>query len=251
MRPITIGGRELRFPAVCAPLVARTPHLLGHECAAVAAKRPDMIEWRVDHFDALNDTRAVLAAAAQIKAHAANIPILFTRRHSREGGAMIAVGEGEVMDVYRAVCASGQVDAVDFEMENDPAHLERVREMTKAASLPLVLSFHDFRSTPTVDALVQRFHRAEALGADIAKVAVMPQSQQDVLNLLQATSQASREVGIPVVSMAMGKLGAVTRAIGWLFGSAMTFAIGQERSAPGQMAIEDMQAVISALQRVG
>jgi 3-dehydroquinate dehydratase-1 len=49
--------------------------------------------------------------------------------------------------------------------------------------------------------------------------------------------------------MAMGPLGAVTRAAGWLFGSALTFAVGASSSAPGQMPIEDVRAVIAALRR--
>ena len=87
------------------------------------------------------------------------------------------------------------------------------------------------------------------LGADVAKIAVMPQSMDDVLALLAATERASRNVDIPLVSMAMGPLGAVTRAAGWIFGSAMTFAVGASSSAPGQMPIEDVRLVVEALQR--
>ena len=39
-KPIAVRGRSLGYPAVCAPLVARTPGELLAECAAVAAKRP-------------------------------------------------------------------------------------------------------------------------------------------------------------------------------------------------------------------
>jgi 3-dehydroquinate dehydratase I len=65
---------------------------------------------------------------------------------------------------------------------------------------------------------------------------------EDVLTLLTATLQASRQLEIPVVSMAMGPLGAITRLCGWAFGSAMTFGVGESSSAPGQMPIEDLVA---------
>lgn len=248
-RAIKVRGRQLPYPAVCAPLVARTADALVAECTAVAAKQPDVIEWRVDFFGAIADTGAVLDTAKRLKIAAAGVPILFTRRHSREGGEAIALAEPQVVELYRAVCASGAVDLVDFEMGNDPAHVDAVRDCARAAAIPLVLSFHDFRSTPSADEIVAKFQRGHSLGADVVKIAVMPKSEKDVLALLGATARASRALPIPVISMAMGPLGAVTRAAGWLFGSALTFAVGASSSAPGQMAIEDVRSVIAALKR--
>jgi 3-dehydroquinate dehydratase I len=248
-RPVTVHGKALPYPAICVPLVARTRDALVKECATVAAKKPDLIEWRVDFFDAIGDAKQVVDVARELKAAAAGIPILFTRRHQREGGEKIGIAEAQVVELYRSVCESGFVDLVDYEMDNDAAHLQVVREASRRAGLPLVMSFHDFKKTPAVDELVKRFERAASLGADVAKVAVMPQSLDDVLALLAATTRASSKLSIPLVSMAMGPLGAVTRASGFVFGSAMTFAVGASSSAPGQMPIEDVLAVVEALKR--
>lgn len=246
-RSIVVRGRTLAYPAVCAPLVARTNDALVAECTAVAAKGPDLIEWRVDFFDAIGDAKKMLATAKQLKAAAHGIPILFTRRSAREGGQEIAIGEEQVVQLYRSVSGSDLVDMLDVEMESEEAHLEAVREMARDAGLPLVLSFHDFAATPSIDALVRRFERMQSLGADVAKIAVMPLSRDDVLALLGATLAASGKCSIPIVSMAMGGLGAVTRTSGWVFGSAMTFAVGASSSAPGQMPIEDVRFAIEAL----
>ena len=248
-RPITLRGQALPYPAVCAPLVARTAEALVEECKAVAAKKPDLIEWRVDFFDGLGDARTVVETALRIKAAAAGLPVLFTRRHAREGGEKIEWREEQVVDVYRAISANGAADMVDFEMDNDATHVAAVRDCTRAMGIPLVLSFHDFSGTPMVDDLVAKFERAQVLGADVAKIAVMPASDEDVFALLAATARASRELRIPVVSMAMGPIGAVTRGNGWLFGSAMTFAVGANSSAPGQMPIEEVRAMIDALRK--
>lgn len=248
-RPIATRYGELPVPAVCAPLVARTAAELQQECAAVAAKRPDLLEWRVDYFSAIGDAASVVDAGRQLRAAAGDIPILFTRRNVREGGEKIAIDEAQVVEAYRAACTSGVVDLVDFEMDNDASHLRAVQAAAGQAGTKLVLSFHDFRATPPVQELVERFERAYTLGADVAKVAVMPQSNADVLALMAATQQAAHELPIPIVSMAMGPLGSVTRAAGWVFGSAMTFAVGLSSSAPGQMPIEDVRFVIEALKR--
>jgi 3-dehydroquinate dehydratase I len=251
-RPIILGGKPLaggRLPAICAPLVTRTGAALAAEAAAVAAKKPDLLEWRVDFFEAIADTGAVVAAGQAIRRHAAGLPILFTRRAQREGGQPIALSEPQVLALYEAVAASGAVDAMDFEMGNAAADVAQVRALTRMHRLPLVLSFHDFQSTPSAEHLQARFAQAHRLEADIAKVAVMPQSVADVHRLLGATLQASEALPIPVISMAMGGLGAVSRLCGGVFGSALTFAVGSAASAPGQMPIEDVRAALGVLQR--
>lgn len=251
-RAIILGGRPLaggRVPAICAPLVGRTRAALAAEASAVAARQPDLIEWRVDFFEPLADTSEVLAAAAAVRQAAAGIPVLFTRRAQREGGQPIPLSEPQVLDLYAAVAASGAVDAMDFEMGNAAADVARVRELTRARGLALVLSFHDFQRTPSTQDLQARFAQAQRLGADVAKVAVMPQSMEDVHRLLGATLAASQSLPIPVISMAMGGLGAVSRLCGGVFGSALTFAVGAAASAPGQIPIDEVRAALAVLQR--
>lgn len=251
-RPILLRGRPLAgggLPAICAPLVARTREDLRSEAAAVVAKAPDLLEWRVDFFAAIADTQAVLAAAADLRAAAGRIPILLTRRAAREGGQPIPLAEAQVIALYDAVAGSGAVDLLDFEMGNAEADVRAVRALATRHGLPLVLSFHDFQRTPADADLQARFAQAQRLGADVAKVAVMPQAMEDVHRLLGATLQASRSLDIPVVSMAMGGLGAVSRLCGGVFGSALTFAVGAAASAPGQVPIEDVRTATAVLQR--
>jgi 3-dehydroquinate dehydratase-1 len=254
MRPlaITLNGKPLggdRFPAICAPLVGRTQEALLAEAAAVAAKKPDLIEWRVDFLQHIADANAVAALAGRIKQASQGIPILFTCRWGREGGEAISLSQDEVVTLHRKVCESGQVDFIDFEMANEPGQLRLVREFSRANAVQLFLSSHDFQRTPDGEELKQRFAQAERLGADVAKVAVMPANMQDVLALLAATLQASRTLSIPLVSMAMAGLGSVTRLCGGAFGSALSFAVGQSASAPGQLPIEELDAGIAILRK--
>ena len=251
-KAITLDGKPLggaRFPAICAPLVGRTRDALLAEAAAVAAKKPDLIEWRVDFFENVAQAKAVAELAQRIKGAVQGIPILFTCRSSREGGEKIALSQAEVVNLHRAVCESGQVDFIDFEMGNAPEQVRQVRDIARAHATQLILSFHDFQGTPAVADLIGRFAQAQQLGADVAKVAVMPRDMHDVLSLLDATLQSSRTLRIPLVSMAMGGPGAVTRLCGGAFGSAMSFAIGHSASAPGQLPIEDLDAGLAILRK--
>jgi 3-dehydroquinate dehydratase I len=254
MRPkaITLHGVPLggeRFPAICAPVVGRTRDALLAETAVVAAKKPDLIEWRVDFFEGIADASVVAELAGRIKAAAKGIPILFTCRWRREGGEKIALSQTEVVSLYRAVCESGHVEFIDFEMNNEPDQVKEVREFSRAKATQLILSFHDFERTPRVEELNEHFARAEQLGADVAKVAVMPLDMQDVLTLLAATLQSSQALHVPLISMSMAGWGAVTRLCGGAFGSALSFAVGQNASAPGQVPIEELDAALAVLRK--
>lgn len=239
-----------RYPLICTPLVGRNAQQLQAEVQLVLAKKPDLLEWRVDFFEDIGQTDAVLALAAQIRQAAGDTPLLFTRRSQREGGEPIGLSEDQVLAMYGAVCRSGLLDLVDFEMDNDEAHIRQVREVAHTHQVQLILSFHDFQATPTLDELKARFLQAQRLGADVAKVAVMPQGLQDVLTLLNATLQSSQSLDIPLISMSMGAWGSLSRLFGSAFGSALTFAVGASSSAPGQVPIEDLRSVLDVVQKL-
>lgn len=251
-KPIELNGQPIaggKFPLVCTPLVGRTLEGLMAELAVVLPKQPDVLEWRVDYFDAIGDSAAVIAAARAIKQAAGNVPVLFTRRSTLEGGEKIAINEDQVIAMYTAVCESKSIDLIDYEMANDAANIARVRTAAKANNIKLVLSFHNFSYTPALETLAAKFLTADQLGADVAKVAVMPRDLDDVLTLLTATREASKKLRIPLISMSMGPFGALTRMVGGVFGSALTFAVGASSSAPGQVPIEDLNTVLAILQK--
>ena len=228
-KPIELNGQPIaggKFPLICTPLVGRTLDKILAELAVVLPKQPDVLEWRVDYFDAIGDTAAIIAAAKAIKQAAGNIPVLFTRRSTIEGGEKIAINEAQVIAMYTAVCESKSIDLIDYEMANDTANIALVRSAAKANDIKLVLSFHNFSFTPGLETLANKFLTADQLGADVAKVAVMPRDLDDVLTLLTATREASKKLRIPLISMSMGPYGAMTRLFGWTFGSALTFAVG-------------------------
>ena len=251
-KPIELNGQPIaggKFPLICTPLVGRTLEKLMTELDVVLSKKPDVLEWRVDFFEQIGDTAGVIAAASAIKSKAGEIPLLFTRRSTIEGGEKIALSEAQVIAMYAAVCESKSIDLIDYEMANDAANIVRVRDAAKANGIKLVLSFHNFSYTPGLETLAAKFLMADQLGADVAKVAVMPRDLDDVLTLLTATRDASKKLRIPLISMSMGPYGALTRMVGGVFGSSLTFAVGASSSAQGQVPIEDLNAVLAILQK--
>ena len=244
MKAISIRGKPGRMPMLCAPLVGVSREALLAEAAAVRAVAPDIVEWRADFFQALGDATAVVETARALRGALPGLPLLFTRRSAAEGGQRTAVAEGAVVEAYAAMCAAGAAELVDYEMSNLPEHMKAVREASRRHGVGLVCSYHNFQETPPQGELAARFRRAQELGGDVAKVAVMPKSREDVLTLLSATLQASQALDIPLISMSMGPLGALSRIAGFAFGSALTFGVGAGASAPGQMPIAELRAAI-------
>ena len=57
----------------------------------------------------------------------------------------------------------------------------------KEHQVATVISYHNFRGTPSVEWMVDLMCRMHNLGADIAKIATMALCPEDTLRLLQAT----------------------------------------------------------------
>ncbi len=202
----------------------------------------DIFEWRADWFDN-KDPHHLRATAYKIK-HNAEKPIIFTMRTVREGG-MADLDEDAYFSCVNEIGESGLMDAVDVEIRRDRA-VDLIKN-AHAAGTPVIASFHNFAGTPSKDDILSVMKRMNAAGADIFKVSVMPQKPEDVITLMQATIEARRQFEQPMFTMAMGELGSPTRISGALFGSCATFAAGLAASAPGQIPVSMVSAILKQL----
>lgn len=239
-----IGGpRSL----ICLPLMAADHATLVDQARAATALDPDLIEWRVDAFTPLSQPDAVKDALAALHTTCRGLPLLFTCRSPLEGGGQQLSPEDRLA-LYRMAISSGQADLIDIELSSGDEMVQTLRRLCRRAGVKLMLSYHNFEGTPDGETLLRLFREAEKAGADIAKIAVMPQESLDVLTLLTAACKARRHyLKIPLVAISMGREGAVSRVAGGLFGSDMTFASGAATSAPGQLPIEDLKKIWSVL----
>lgn len=230
------------------PLVAATRAALLAEAEAAAAARPDIVEWRVDHYGEIGSAAAVIDSARELRRALPGVPLLFTRRSAAEGGKPVPISEKAVIELYAAVCAAGCADLVDYEMSNGAASVKAVREAAHRHGVGLVCSYHNFESTPPLPQLLAEFERARELGGDVAKVSVMARNPEDAQALLTATREAAR-IGLPLIGISMGPHGATSRINGFAYGSALTFGVAAASSAPGQMPVAELRAAIEAARK--
>lgn len=242
MKPIRIRGKPARYPLICAPLVGASRDAVLSEAAAALAARADIVEWRVDHYGGIGSANEVMDTGRALRRALGGLPLLFTRRSVEEGGRPVPISERQAAALCAEVSAAGVADLVDFEMSSAPESMNAVREATRRHGVGLVCSFHDFERTPPD--LLGRFRRAQELGGDVAKVSVMARGPEDALTLLAATLRASQTLEPALIGVSMGPHGALSRMIGFAFGSALTFGVAGAASAPGQMPIGELRAAI-------
>lgn len=236
-------------PLVCTPLVETRRELIQEEIDCVLEKKPDLIEWRADYFKGIADTNEVIAVAHEIKAKAGDLPIILTIRSRHEGGQPIPLSEKEVLGLYLAICRNTDVEYIDYELSNRLEYFMELRRIAFESNTKIIASYHNFNLTPDPEFLHKKFAEATKLHADVVKVAVMSKDPKDVLTLLSVTLEARKVIDIPMISVSMGRYGTLTRMMGGVFGSAVTFAVGDNSSAPGQIPIEDLRTVLGIVQK--
>lgn len=234
-------------PKVIIPIVERTEAAILETAAQFSTLRADCVEWRVDLFEDAQNLQAVAHCLAKLRVALKDKLLLATFRTKTEGGNVELTHE-EYLRFLHTVLDTDCADLIDIEFFTAGADLPELVADAHTAGAAVVCSSHDFHKTPPRAELVSRMVQMQQAGADLPKLAVMPQSRTDVLELLSATAEMTdRHPETPVITMSMGALGAVSRLAGEAFGSAMTFANPGQASAPGQVSLDVVNEVLDAL----
>ena len=245
---ITIKGKEIGAgrPCVCVPVMGREKAAIVEEIIALTKSQTDIIEWRVDAFSDylnFNEVRDVLQAVAP---HLSEKIFLYTFRTKLQGGFGDVTAE-QLDDIHDIGAESKVVDLLDLEFFAEEFPVIKILSLQEKG-VKIVASHHDFEETPERDVMKMLLERMCAGNADIVKIAVMPQDEEDVLSLLAVTNEFYKEnPDTPIISMSMGKLGMMSRLCGETFGSCVTFAANKETSAPGQMSMGKVIEIIDFL----
>ncbi len=240
LRGKILGGKDV---LTCVPLLPRNRKEMMEILPEIVREKPDILEWRVDFYEEADNPVEIGDVLQEMAIFRKEIPLIFTFRHVREGGAKSFSSQARLSTIQAAV-ESGEVDLVDIELDNDPVFLQRIKSMMKKRHIPLILSFHDFHKTPDEERILEKFKEERRMGADVLKIAVMPNSFEDVLMLMKATLNARKELpDQPMIAISMGKWGKISRMISGLYGSDMTFVQGNEASAPGQIPLKIFKEV--------
>ena len=232
VRDLVIGeGR----PKICIPVMGSTTETLKEAAGHAMKKHPDLIEWRADYFADIENEEVRRQAFDELREILGEVPLLFTIRTRREGGEADAIRDEKA-------------DLVDVEISHGDDIAFMLISLAHEFGIKTIASSHDFSQTPKKEQIIMTLCKMQELEADIPKMAVMPQRERDVLVLLDATlSMKELHAQTPVITMAMGRNGVVSRLSGEVFGSAVTFGTAGAQSAPGQIDAEELRKILELL----
>ncbi|MEI7955729.1 MAG: type I 3-dehydroquinate dehydratase [Verrucomicrobiota bacterium] len=199
-------------------------------------ERCDIVEIRLDSLLGQG-----FEPARQDWQHLAGVPLLFTARCKEEGGARVLTAA-----MRSSLLGKTWADAAAIDVE--VASCESMRDVVEEAQrrgIPWIASYHDFEILPATGVLEDAAVRARDAGAAVFKVAARLNSLADVLRL--AEFQLSSH-GLPVATMGMGELAAVSRLLCAQCGSVLNYGyLGATPTAPGQWDSGLLKQAISRL----
>lgn len=233
-------------PIICVPVMESRKDEIVIEAARLVGLGVQMIEWRVDAFENVHSLNAIREVLAELQPIVKNTILLYTFRSKKQGG-LAELAYDKIYDLHQVAAESKIVDFVDVEYF-DVDNIDKEIRLLQKMGVRVITSHHDFEETPSGEIIAMLLEQMAQSGTDIVKLAVMPQTTEDVLCLLKETNAFHKKYpNQPLVTMSMGKLGVISRVSGETFGSCITFGAGKNASAPGQIPMMELQQILDTI----
>ena len=219
----------------------------------------DAVELRLDLFKPEEREAKRVKAFVEALREVAKAGVILTNRSASEGGKFEG-SEDERLSLLKEALEASEADAVDVEYFAEPRKRAEIVALSRKLNATVIFSFHDFAGMPDAAELEHLALKMHAEGADIAKIAVTPETAEDALKLLELTlklkaskaskagkGEAAGEKGVAFIGM--GSVGRHLRVLAPIYGSALTYGFleGEESVAPGQLSISELRSMIDKL----
>jgi len=161
-------------------------------------------------------------------------PWIATNRLVEEGGKWSGNEARRIEKLLQAIELGAGIVDVEYNAKNVGNIIAFVKKRATC-----LLSFHDFKGTPSLETLRQITQKQLKAGADICKIVTTARSFEDNLTVLRLITEF-RE--IKIVAFAMGSEGMASRLLAPAMGAEFTYgAVGKGiESAPGQIPVAEM-----------
>ena len=199
---------------------------------AIAMRQPpDLFELRLDHLcralDQLERKMSILS-----------VPVIITARDPQEGGANNLSLHQRLNLLLRFL---PYAKYIDVELRSARA-FKSLFARARKQNVRRILSFHNFKSTPSPRSLRAKASLAKAHGADIFKVATRTDTPGDLARLVDFVMD--KDVDLSVSAMGIGKLGAISRLLLARGGSVLNYASLQRSQIEGQLPIDVLRSAL-------
>ncbi|KAK6254580.1 hypothetical protein SCA6_015885 [Theobroma cacao] len=241
------GGVWKNPTLICVPIMADSIAKMVVDMAKAKASSADLVEIRLDTLNSFNPYEDLKVLIKECP-----LPTLFTYRISSLPGLGSVINcsfdlpvweggqydgdEKERLDVLRLAMELG-ADYIDVELKVAHDFMKSI-DGKKPEKLKVIVSSHNYQSTPSVEELGNLVARIQSTRADIVKIVTTALEITDVARIFQITVHSQ----VPIIGLVMGERGLISRILCAKFGGHLTFGTLEAGvvSAPGQPTINDL-----------
>lgn len=217
---------------ICGVVAAETAREMRSQ-VRLGLRKTRTLELRLDY---LRDSKERAAFLSWLRVHRPRAAFIATCRR-REGGGRYSGGRKAQVKILAqaARCGCSWCD-VETETARHMGQGELARALFPARVL---VSYHDFRSTPRNLAGIAR--RLESSGGHAIKIAAQCRSVSDSARICEMARSRRDAVVIP-----MGEFGLAGRVLSLRMGSNLAYAAVEQATAPGQLSLDAMTELYRA-----
>jgi 3-dehydroquinate dehydratase-1/3-dehydroquinate dehydratase/shikimate dehydrogenase len=197
-------------------------------------QQADVIEIRLDTLE-----KPVVAPFIE----QADIPLLFTNRPTWEGGYFQGTESERIVLLEEAVEHGAAY--IDCELRAPEESRNRLVEKTAACRTKLILSWHNFKTTPDEAFLRDLVVSMQKCSADIGKIVTTAHTGLDVLRVL-ALQEIAAQSHFPLIAFCMGPAGMISRLATLKLGGYMSYCAPRNSggTAPGQLGSVELRGML-------
>jgi len=225
---IKIGKVELGMAALIPRIAVAIADT--EDIKAINLCNVDILEIRIDQFRKLNPDHVKNVILNRKKA---GLPLILTVRNRKEGGRK-DISALSKLNIFRENISL--VDAVDIELKSPV--LPEIVTVAKKNKKTVIISWHNFISTPNAEFLKNILSQAKKHHADIVKIAAKANKTEDIIRLAKFTSANKNK---NLITISLGAIGSISRLIFPKFGSLLTYSYITKPSGTGQIPLEKLQ----------
>jgi 3-dehydroquinate dehydratase/shikimate dehydrogenase len=220
------------LPRICVALGSTSPAALAQAAESEYKDGNTFLEFRLDYLTTPESGIALIEKFVKTRPDAR---VLATCRLAGHNGHFKGTIDHQTLLLAKAAAAGAF--AIDLEIESAEragAAVESLREHT-----PVIISYHNFDSTPSLEPVLGRLLKVRA---DVYKLATFARKPTDSLRLVEFLKQHHKT---PLIAFTMSEQGLCTRVLSPALGGLFSYAAPADAdgTAPGQIPARVMKGL--------
>ena len=211
----------------CVSIAENNPKQL-EQTVKKALKKSDLVEIRFDFLEAPQIPDALQMIKKYLKKS------VCTLRPQSEGGKFLG-SEKERIAILKMIAEYGPF-LLDVEF-NTLKKSKSLAEYLKTTKIDILVSWHDFKKTPTIEKLRKQFADMAKLSKHV-KIVTTARSLEDSARVLGLYSKKGRN---SLIAFSMGDKGRLSRILCLYLGSPYTYVSLGKPVAPGQFSVDELK----------